>query len=254
MGFYKNNHNCNPYGKIDRKEKYFSIKKSLFSSFLIQEKNNVIKKGVKKLKQGKGSFDKGGRNSQGTITVSHRGGRNKRLYRLIDFKRVLFNSIPSFPLETENNQNVIGSFKIDNKDRMDLSVEGTVIKIEYDPNRTAKIALIFYTNGLLSYILCPKDLKVGDKVSSGKVVTLSKGNASPIQNIPVGTLIHNIELKPGKGGQLVRAAGTYAKIIKKENNHNVIIKLKSGKLYNIPSECMATIGIVSNELNKNNKL
>jgi len=251
--FYKNNHNCNPYGKIDRKEKYFSIKKSLFSSFLIQEKNNVIKKGVKKLKQGKGSFDKGGRNSQGTITVSHRGGRNKRLYRLIDFKRVLFNSIPSFPLETENNQNVIGSFKIDNKDRMDLSVEGTVIKIEYDPNRTAKIALIFYTNGLLSYILCPKDLKVGDKVSSGKVVTLSKGNASPIQNIPVGTLIHNIELKPGKGGQLVRAAGTYAKIIKKEKN-NVIVKLKSGKLYNIPAECMATIGIVSNELNKNKKL
>lgn len=222
---------------------------------MLQE--NIIKKGIKKLKQGKGSFDRGGRNSQGTITVSHRGGRNKRLYRLVDFKRVLFNpnSGPSVlkighpslqPINIGQEQN--NQLKKNSPD-----IEGTVVKLDYDPNRTAKIALIFYTNGLLSYILCPKDLKVGDKIFSGKFVPVSKGNASPIRNIPVGTSVHNIELKPGKGGQLARAAGTSAKIIKKENRH-VIVKLKSGKLYNIPSECMATIGIVSNELNKNKKL
>jgi large subunit ribosomal protein L2 len=165
------------------------------------------------------------------------------------FERVLFNSVPTFPLLIDNHKDIQNSIKKNVAETIYYPVEGTVIKLEYDPNRTAKIALIFYTNGLLSYILCPKDLKIGDKVFSGKFVTLSKGNASPIKNIPVGTLIHNIELKPGKGGQLVRAAGTYAKIIKKENK-DVIVKLKSGKLYNIPSECMATIGTVSNELIK----
>jgi len=219
---------------------------------MLQE--NIIKKGIKKLKQGKGSFDRGGRNSQGTITVSHRGGRNKRLYRLVDFKRVLFNP-NSGPSVLKIGHPVLHP-KQEQKNGLEEKnpdIEGTVIKLDYDPNRTAKIALIFYTNGLLSYILCPKDLKVGDKILSGKFVPISKGNASPIKNIPVGTLVHNIELKPGKGGQLARAAGTSAKIIKKENRY-VIVKLKSGKLYNIPSECMATIGIVSNELNKNKKL
>jgi large subunit ribosomal protein L2 len=105
----------------------------------------------------------------------------------------------------------------------------------------------------LSYIIAPKDLEIGDKVFSGDNTSISKGNACPIGNMPVGTLVHNIELKPGKGGQLARAAGTFAKIIKKEGSY-VSIKLKSGKLYSVPHQSMATVGIVSNELNKNSKL
>lgn len=218
---------------------------------------------IKKLKKGNGFFDRGGRNNKGSITVSHRGGRNKRLYRIIDFKRSMGLSVQDCSTSESSLDN-----KLSNKSCglslpwKNQTIEGTVIKLEYDPNRTAKIALIFYNNGLLSYILCPKDLKVGDKVQSKDFVKLSKGNACPVKNIPVGTLIHNIELKPGKGGQLARAAGTSAKILKKELN-NVIIKLgKSGKLYSIPSECMATIGVVShrdkgiscNKEDKNKKL
>lgn len=139
------------------------------------------------------------------------------------------------------------------KSATEFTSEGTIIKIEYDPNRTAEIALVYYKEGLLSYILAPKDLKIGDKVYSGNSANISKGNACPIGNMPIGTLVHNIELKPGRGGQLARAAGTFAKIIKKENAH-AIIKLKSGKLYNVPLQSMATVGIVSNELNKNKKM
>jgi large subunit ribosomal protein L2 len=206
---------------------------------------------VKKLKQGKKSFDKGGRNSQGSITVFHRGGRNKRLYRLIDFKRSLFRE-SSFSEETVVKKGQ--DSKISNQNTSsEKTREGIVIKIDYDPNRTAAVAMICYSDGVLSYILCPKDLQVGDKVSSGCVAPINKGNALPIENIPVGTLIHNIEIKPGKGGQLVRAAGAYAKIVKKETKH-VVIRFNSGKVYNIPLKCMATIGVVSNELHKNKKL
>jgi large subunit ribosomal protein L2 len=199
---------------------------------------NTVGKSIKKLRQGKSSFDRGGRNNQGVITVFHRGGRNKRNYRLIDFKRTLF--------RPEDNL-------LNKKSATEFTSEGTIIKIEYDPNRTAEIALVYYKEGLLSYILAPKDLKIGDKVYSGNSANISKGNACPIGNMPIGTLVHNIELKPGRGGQLARAAGTFAKIIKKENAH-AIIKLKSGKLYNVPLQSMATVGIVSNELNKNKKM
>lgn len=169
-----------------------------------------------------------GRNNKGRITVRHRGGGNKILYRIIDFKRSLFN------------------------------IEGIVKKIDYDPNRTAKIALINYKNGILSYIIAPKDLKTGDKIESagaGKEINIKIGNALPLENIPIGTLIHNIELKPGHGGQLMRAAGTYAKVIKKQGSLVTIrLKGKTGNLYDLSNKCMATIGIVSNEIHKNEKL
>ena len=166
---------------------------------------------------------KGGRNNQGRTTVWHRGGGNKKVYRIIDFKRSLFN-IPAL-----------------------------VLKLKYDPNRTSKIALICYKNGILSYILAPKNLNVGDILYSGINSEISLGNSLPVANVPVGTFIHNVELKPGKGGQLIRAAGTYAKIVKKDKRF-VIIRLNSGKFYSISPHAMATIGVVSNDLHKNLKL
>lgn len=172
----------------------------------------------------KNSITSSGRNNSGKITVYHRGGGNKRLQRIIDFKRSLFN------------------------------VPGIVKKIEYDPNRTSKIALISYKNGLLSYILLPNNLMLGDKICAGLNIDISPGNALPLEFIPIGTFIHNIELKPGHGAQLMRAAGMYAKIVKKDPiNAVVIIRLHSGKLYNLPAKAMATIGIVSNEIHKNIK-
>ncbi|AUJ29009.1 50S ribosomal protein L2 [Liquorilactobacillus hordei] len=157
-----------------------------------------------------------GRNSYGRITVRHRGGGHKRQYRLIDFKRI--------------------------KD----DVPATVKAIEYDPNRSANIALLVYADGIKSYILAPKGLEVGQTVQSGKEADIKVGNTLALADIPVGTVIHNIELKPGKGGQLVRSAGTSAQLLGKEGKY-VLVRLTSGEVRMILSTCRATIGAVGNE-------
>ena len=157
-----------------------------------------------------------GRNNQGKITVRHQGGGVKRRYRIIDFKR--------------------------NK----YDVPGKVASIEYDPNRTANIALINYADGEKRYILAPKDLKVGDKIMSGEKADIKPGNALPIMSIPVGTVIHNIELRPGKGGELARSAGTSAQILGRETDY-VLVRLSSGEQRKVLGTCMATIGVVGNE-------
>ena len=159
---------------------------------------------------------KAGRNNQGKITVRHQGGGNKRAYRIIDFKR--------------------------NKD----NVVGTVATIEYDPNRTANIALVHYEDGIKTYILAPKGLKVGQKIESGEHADIQIGNALPLANIPEGTVIHNIELKPGKGGQLIRSAGTSAQVLGHEGKYT-LVRLNSGEVRMILSTCRATIGVVGNE-------
>ena len=157
-----------------------------------------------------------GRNNQGKITVRHRGGGVKRKYRLVDFKRI--------------------------KD----GITAIVQSIEYDPNRSANIALIAYKDGEKAYILAPKELKVGDIVESGKSVDIKVGNAMEIANIPVGTVIHNIELKPGKGGQMARSAGTSAQILGREDKY-VLIRLSSGETRKVLGTCRASIGVVGNE-------
>jgi large subunit ribosomal protein L2 len=157
----------------------------------------------------------GGRNNQGRITLRHRGGGAKRKYRLIDFKR--------------------------NKD----GVVGTVASIEYDPNRTANIALIKYTDGEKRYIIAPKGLNVGDKVESGAKTDIKVGNSLELGNIPEGTLVHNIELKAGKGGQIVRSAGSSAQILGSEGRYT-LIRLTSGEVRKVLSTCRATIGEVGN--------
>lgn len=159
---------------------------------------------------------KAGRNNQGRITVRHRGGGHKRLYRVIDFKR--------------------------DKD----GIPGRVATIEYDPNRSANIALIHYHDGEKRYIIAPKGLKVGMDIMSGPDADIKVGNALPLENIPVGTVIHNIELKPGKGGQLVRAAGTSAQVLGKEGKY-VLVRLASGEVRMILGKCRATVGEVGNE-------
>ena len=158
---------------------------------------------------------KAGRNNQGKITVRHRGGGHKRRYRIIDFKR--------------------------DKD----GIPGKVATIEYDPNRSAHIALIHYADGEKRYIIHPKGLKVGDIIESGPNADIKVGNALPLENIPVGTTIHNIELKPGKGGQLVRAAGAEAQVLGKDGDY-VSVRLSSGEVRLIRKECRATIGQVGN--------
>ena len=157
-----------------------------------------------------------GRNSYGHITVRHRGGGVKRQYRIIDFKRI--------------------------KD----DVPATVKAIEYDPNRTANIALLGYADGTKSYILAPKGLKVGMTVQSGPDADIKVGNALPLKNIPVGTVIHNIELKPGKGGQLARSAGASAQLLGKEEKY-VLVRLSSGEVRMVLATCRATIGTVGND-------
>lgn len=159
---------------------------------------------------------KAGRNNQGRITTRHHGGGHKRQYRIIDFKR--------------------------NKD----GVPGRVATIEYDPNRSANIALIHYADGEKRYILAPKGLQVGNEIMSGPDADIKVGNALPLANIPDGTVIHNIELKPGRGGQLVRAAGTEAQLLGKEKNGYAIVRLASGETRMVRSECRATIGQVGN--------
>ena len=157
-----------------------------------------------------------GRNNLGRITVRHHGGGHKRKYRLIDFKRTIDN------------------------------VKAKVATIEYDPNRSANIALIVYENGIKSYILAPKGLEVGMTVVSGPESDIKVGNALPLANIPVGTLIHNIEMKPGKGGQLVRSAGTSAQVLGTEGKYT-LVRLQSGEMRMILSTCRATVGTVGNE-------
>ena len=157
----------------------------------------------------------GGRNNQGKITLRHRGGGAKRKYRIIDFKRF--------------------------KD----GIVGTVSSIEYDPNRTANIALISYADGEKRYIIAPKELNVGDKIESGENVDIKVGNNLPIANIPEGTLVHNVELRPGKGGQLARSAGSSIQILGSEGKY-VLIRLRSGEVRKILGTCRATIGEVGN--------
>ncbi|AAU21765.1 50S ribosomal protein L2 [Bacillus sp. GM2] len=159
---------------------------------------------------------KGGRNNQGKLTVRHQGGGHKRQYRIIDFKR--------------------------DKD----GIPGRVATVEYDPNRSANIALINYVDGEKRYILAPKGLQVGTEIMSGPEADIKVGNALPLINIPVGTVVHNIELKPGKGGQLVRSAGTSAQVLGKEGKY-VLVRLNSGEVRMILSACRATIGQVGNE-------
>ncbi|MFC6276203.1 50S ribosomal protein L2 [Psittacicella hinzii] len=157
----------------------------------------------------------GGRNNFGRITTRHIGGGHKKAYRLIDFKR--------------------------QKDGISAKVE----RLEYDPNRSANIALVLYADGERRYILAPKNLKVGDKVVSGTDVEIRVGNSLPMRVIPVGTTVHNVELKPGKGGQLARAAGSYAQIIAREGKY-VTLRTRSGEMRRVLSECRATIGEVGN--------
>ena len=164
-----------------------------------------------------------GRNSYGRITVRHHGGGNRQKYRVIDFKR--------------------------NK----IDMPATVQTLEYDPNRSAFIALIQYEDGTKSYIIAPSGLKVGDVVVAGPAADIKVGNALPLVNIPTGTFIHNVELYPGRGGQLARSAGNAAQLMAKEGKY-ALLRLPSGELRNVPVDCMATIGTVSNEDHINVKI
>ena len=166
---------------------------------------------------------KAGRNAQGKITVRHQGGGNRQKYRKIDFKR--------------------------NK----LDMEAEVIGIEYDPNRSANIALIKYTDGTLSYILAPKGLKDGDKVVSSDTADIKSGNCLKLENIPVGTLVHNVEINPNQGGKLVRAAGQSAQLMAKEGKY-AHLRLPSGEMRLVLACCKATIGVIGNEEHENIKL
>ncbi|MEI7606194.1 MAG: 50S ribosomal protein L2 [Rhodospirillaceae bacterium] len=157
----------------------------------------------------------GGRNNTGRVTARRMGGGHKRTYRLIDFKRRKFDA------------------------------PAVVERLEYDPNRTGFIALIKYEDGTVSYILAPQRLKVGDQVVSGEKVDIKPGNAMPLKNIPVGTIVHNVELKAGAGGQMARAAGTYVQIVGRDSGY-AQLKLSSGELRMVRGECLATIGAVSN--------
>ena len=167
--------------------------------------------------------NKSGRNNYGRITVRHRGGANRRKYRVIDFKRSKFD------------------------------VPAEVVSLEYDPNRSAHIALIKYEDGVKSYILAPAGLKVGDKVMAGPDADIKPGNALPLINIPTGTVIHNVELYPGRGGQLARAAGNAAQLMAKEGEY-ALLRLPSGELRKVPATCMATVGQVGNLDHENVKI
>lgn len=162
----------------------------------------------------------GGRNNKGRITSRRRGGGHKRLYRIIDFKRTKFD------------------------------VLATVQRIEYDPNRSAFIALLKYEDGEEAYILAPQRLQEGDTVVAANRADIKPGNAMPMENMPVGTIIHNVEMKPGKGGQMARAAGAYVQLIGKDSGF-AQLRLTSGELRMVPAKCMATVGAVSNSDNQN---
>ena len=170
-----------------------------------------------------GLSKKGGRNNAGRITARRRGGGHKRLYRVVDFKRRKF------------------------------GVPATVERLEYDPNRTAFLALIRYEDGEVSYILAPQRLKEGDKVLAGEQTDVKPGNAMPLKSVPIGTIIHNVELKPGKGGQIARAAGSYVQLVGRDQAY-AIVRLNSGEQRLIHGSCMATVGAVSNADHANIKL
>ena len=176
-------------------------------------------KPVKQLTEGLSSS--GGRNNNGRITTRFRGGGHKRAYRLVDFKR-----------------------------RGKWGQVATVERLEYDPNRTAFIALVKYEDGELAYILAPQRLQAGDKVGAGERVDVKPGNAAPLRSIPVGTIVHNVELKPGAGGQLARSAGAFAQLIGRDGDWSQI-RLGSGEIRKVRSDCMASIGAVSNPDHQN---
>ncbi|AOW50136.1 50S ribosomal protein L2 [Acetobacter ascendens] len=199
--------------------KHFNpVTPSLRGTVLVDRADLWKGKPVKQLTEGKNKT--GGRNNNGRITSRFRGGGHKQSYRYVDFKRRKFD------------------------------VLGTVERLEYDPNRTAFIALVKYEDGELAYILAPQRLKVGDNVIAGARVDIKPGNAMPLASIPVGTIIHNIELKQGAGGKLARSAGTYAQLVGKDSSY-AQIKLQSGELRVVRGECMATVGAVSNPDNMN---
>jgi len=187
---------------------------------LIQVDKSHLWKGRphKALTEGKSSS--GGRNNLGRITIWHRGGGHKKLYRIVDFKR--------------------------NK----LDIPATVERIEYDPNRTCYIALIKYEDGAFAYILATQSMKAGDVVVSADQVDIKDGNSMPLGNMPVGTNVHNIEMKPGKGGQMMRAAGSFAQLVGKDSGY-AQLKLRSGELRVVPLSCRATIGVLSNADHQN---
>jgi large subunit ribosomal protein L2 len=181
---------------------------------VIVERGELWKgKPVKELTEG--LRQKGGRNNTGRVTLRFRGGGHKRRYRVVDFKR--------------------------QKDDMAATVE----RLEYDPNRTAFIALLKYEDGELSYIIAPQRLKAGDQVVSGERVDVKPGNAMPLKNIPVGTIVHNVEMKPGKGGQIARSAGTYVQLVGRDAGY-ALLRLSSGEVRMVRADCRATIGAVSN--------
>jgi large subunit ribosomal protein L2 len=185
---------------------------------LVDRKDLWKGKPVKSLTEGKSN--KGGRNNAGRTTVRFRGGGHKRVYRLVDFKRRKFD------------------------------VAGTVERLEYDPNRTAFIALLKYEDGEVGYILAPQRLQVGDKVIAADRVDVKPGNAGPLRNIPIGTIIHNVELKPGKGGQVARSAGTYAQLVGRDGDY-AQVRLMSGEIRRVHQTCIASIGAVSNPDHQN---
>jgi len=202
--------------------KHFKPMTPSLRGLVLVDKSGLHKgKPVKKLTRGLPS--KGGRNNQGRTTMWKRGGGHKRRYRVIDFKRRRFD------------------------------VPAVIVRLEHDPNRSAFIALIEYDDGEQAYILAPQRVAVGDKVVSGERVDIKPGNALPMANMPVGTIIHNIEMKPGKGGQIARSAGTYAQLIGKDSGY-AQLRLSSGEQRMVRAECMATIGAVSNPDNSNQKL
>lgn len=195
---------------------------SLRGTVLIDRSELWKGKPVKGLTEGKSSS--GGRNNLGRITSRFRGGGHKRTYRIVDFKR-----------------------------RAKLGVPATVERIEYDPNRSAFIALIKYQDGELAYILAPQRLKAGDAVVAAEKADVKPGNAMPLSAIPVGTIIHNLEMKPGAGGKVARAAGSYAQLVGKDQGY-AQVKLMSGEVRLVRGECMATIGAVSNPDNSNQQI
>jgi large subunit ribosomal protein L2 len=200
---------------------YNPVTASLRGTVLIARTELWKGKPVKRLTEGKAST--GGRNNHGHITSRFRGGGHKRAYRHVDFKRRKFD------------------------------VPATVERLEYDPNRTAFIALLKYADGELSYILAPQRLRAGDTVVAGSRVDIKPGNAMPLTAIPVGTIVHNIEMKPGAGGKIARSAGTYAQLVGKDAGY-AQIKLMSGELRMVRAECMASVGAVSNPDNMNQKI
>jgi large subunit ribosomal protein L2 len=200
---------------------YNPVTASLRGTVLIARSELWKGKPVKRLTEGKTST--GGRNHHGHITSRFRGGGHKRTYRYVDFKRRKFD------------------------------VPATVERLEYDPNRTAFIALVKYADGELSYILAPQRLRAGDTVVAGARVDIKPGNAMPLAAIPVGTVVHNIEMKPGAGGKIARSAGTYAQLVGKDAGY-AQIKLMSGELRMVRAECMASVGAVSNPDNMNQKI